>query len=114
MIKSIELSPGQIQARIEFDKIKKEHDQVNFVFVKCRSCKGTGLVVGGSSFSYTWDGSSYCEKCRGFGGEFISRQLAIECDECKGFEDKKSCSKCGGSGYVDWIENIVGQRREDL
>jgi len=106
----IELSPGEVEARIEFDRIKKEHDQVNFVFVKCRSCKGTGLVLSGDM----WDGSSYCEKCRGFGGEFISRQLAIECDKCKGLEDKKRCNKCGGSGYVDWIENIVGQRKEEL
>lgn len=104
---SINLSSSEICTRMKFDEIRRKYvgKQGNFVFVKCRSCKGTGLVLSGEM----WDCSSYCEKCRGFGGEFVSKELAIECDECKGLEDEK-CSKCSGSGYVDWIENIVGRR----
>jgi len=39
----------------------------------------------------------------------------IICDKCHGFGKKPGtrlvCKKCGGEGKLDWVENIVGKRK---
>jgi len=113
MKSSIDLTPEEIEIRMKYDKLRKRYNETvgTLVFVKCVVCKGSGLSA--SAGSSIWVDNTYCGKCKGFGGEYISKELAIECDMCKSLKDKKECKKCGGSGYVDWIENIVGKRLDN-
>lgn len=114
MSKAITLTPSEVELRMRFDNLKRKYSekQGTYVFVKCDSCGGTGLVTGNSGCGYTWDCESYCAKCKGFSGEFVLKELVIECDKCKGLEDKKGCDKCKGTGYLDWVENIIGKREK--
>ncbi len=41
----------------------------------------------------------------------------VVCGECQGgirYGWLLSCLRCGGTGKLDWIENIVGKKREIL
>jgi DnaJ-class molecular chaperone len=111
MSKAITLTPNEIELRIRFDNVRKNYSKKDgtYVFVKCDYCKGTGLILSGEM----WDCSSYCAKCKGFGGEFVLKEMVIECDKCRELEDKKGCDKCKGTGYLDWLENIIGKRKDE-
>jgi len=108
-VKTKFLTTSEIELLLKFDDIKKLHkeENSNLVFVKCITCKGTGLAKYGD----IWINNGYCDYCNGFGGEFILKDLVIKCDKCDGLD--KECSKCGGSYYVNWLENIVGKRIQE-
>ena len=42
----------------------------------------------------------------------------FKCKKCKGtgfgVVSQVTCSNCDGTGYVDWIENIVGKKQPEL
>lgn len=42
-----------------------------------------------------------CLTCRGTGKRYIVRER-----ENKTIYEPKQCNRCGGSGYMDWIDNI--------
>jgi len=78
---------------------------------KCKTCRGTGLLLHyGTDINY-WDSRSYCSDCNGFGYSGLN-------DIDKGMIDTTHfvCKKCGGSGcdlcnykgIVDWVTNAMG------
>jgi len=108
------LNLDEMEIRIKFDSARAKYTAIygESIFKKCVSCKGTGLFTGTSSFGYTWDCNSYCSDCDGFGGMFTLGEIIFECNECKGEHqyEKVHCKKCHGTGYVDWIENLINKQ----
>jgi len=76
----------------------------------CNICEGTGLE-GVSRTKYgdcSWDGHSFCDKCKGIGYlEWKETMLHKLCTKCKGSGHKKEypyeCDHCKGEGVVDWL-----------
>jgi len=110
------LSLDGVEMRVKFDTARSKYVAIygEVIFKKCESCRGTGLYID----QYTaegpvWDCTSYCGDCDGYGGEFVLGEVIFECNECKGEykHEKSQCKKCGGSGYVDWIENIIDRHK---
>lgn len=83
-------------------------------FRPCSDCGGTGLrnigklVVGG----FHWDGSSFCDKCKGVGYlDWEDSDLLHICYKCLGKGRDKNwnhCSVCQGKGVLDWVQNLKG------
>jgi len=101
------LQHTEVEKRIRFDLARVKYTIIygDSIFVKCKTCNGTGLG-GITKFenSIGWDCNSYCSVCEGFGGMFILGETIFKCDKCDG--DIK-CGKCAGTGYVDFLENIL-------
>lgn len=74
----------------------------------CNSCAGTGLdnfkIM--DSGDASWDGYSFCDKCKGIGylswKETITHKLCPKCQGGGGYE--KVCTACNGKGVLDWIQ----------
>ena len=108
------LSLDEMEIRIHFDMVRSKYVEMygESIFNKCVSCKGTGLFTDETSLGYSWDCNSYCSDCDGYGGKFIMGEVIFECNECKGEHryEKIHCKKCQGSGYVDWVGNIINNQ----
>lgn len=107
------LDQYEVERRIRFDLAKVKYTVMygDSIFVKCKTCKGTGLSGITSHFGgecISWDCSSYCSDCEGFGGMFILGETIFKCNMCDGRGDVR-CTKCSGTGYVDFLENILFQ-----
>lgn len=95
---------------------------------KCRSCDGTGLSNYGQNSDGVnwWDGSSYCDFCKGIG--YVNpKELDTSLYECcvchgEGFINKNpdkygystrrfktKCPNCKGFGFINWLENLLGK-----
>ena len=86
----------------------------------CNGCAGTGLgnfITSGEDHS--WDGHSYCDKCKGIGylswEETLLKKL---CPTCNGGGNQKGtnkkCSSCEGEGVVDWIKYMrIGKQKKE-
>jgi len=73
-------------------------------YIKCSSCKGTGLdcYYKNESGDYNWTGE-FCEKCQGVGFiEYKPQEGMIVCKNCHGC----GCKECNDIGVMDWIEAI--------
>jgi len=80
---------------------------------KCNDCGGTGLGnVTFMSGDYTWDGITFCDKCKGIG--FLSWKETVTmklCPKCKGggrLSEYEQCDKCKGRGILDWLQYMIG------
>lgn len=122
---------------LEFDEIEKANRVRDLILkatplstldlCKCRKCKGTGLekVYYNHDGTWTsWDGSSYCEFCKGVGYHNpadIDKSL-YRCSICngegfvlkqmEGFNNPfpKECPHCKGFGFINWLENLFGKQ----
>jgi hypothetical protein len=101
----------EIELRIKFDMIKSKYISIygESIFLKCTTCKGTGLFTEKDVNHKFWDCDSFCSECNGYGGMFVLGEIIFECNECKDKREKFQCKKCRGSRFNDWIENIVGK-----
>lgn len=109
------LSLDEMEIRLKFDTARSKYVGIygESIFEKCIFCKGNGLYIDQYvSSEPVWDCNSYCSECDGYGGMFILGEIIFECNECKGEHqyEKLHCKKCHGSGYVDWIENIINKQ----
>jgi len=109
---SVMLTQQEVEHRINFDKARAKYIKMygESIFDRCQSCNGIGLAnLQPLVDSVAWDGSSYCSDCDGFGGKFVLGAEVFECDHCKhlSLSERKHCKKCNGTGFVDWIENIL-------
>jgi DnaJ-class molecular chaperone len=74
----------------------------------CDECSGTGLknVHHNSLGDSSWDGHSFCDKCKGIGylewEETVTMKLCPKCGGGGGYE--KVCTTCNGTGVLDWIQ----------
>jgi len=86
----------------------------------CNSCNGTGLegVQTNCYGDSMWDGTSYCDKCKGIGYlEWSETDEFKLCPRCfgggfaaNGYGNIK-CTACNGEGVLDWIQYIrVGDK----
>jgi len=108
------LSLEEMEVRIKFDMTRSKYVAIysESIFNKCEYCKGTGLYIDQyTSEGPVWDCTSYCDDCGGYGGKFVLGEVIFECNECKReyHREKIHCKKCQGSGYVDWITNIINK-----
>lgn len=108
--------------------ILKNTDQELLKRLKCRRCRGTGLVAtfndedGSVTF---WDCKTYCDFCKGIGylsPVEIDKNL-YQCTVCNGeglikenihSNYKKECKHCKGIGFLNWVENLFGRAEDDL
>lgn len=79
------------------------------VFETCKVCSGIGcktLATPDSPEAYL---IPICEECNGFGGKFVLGELIFKCDFCnsEARDPKSVCPKCQGTGYVDFLENVL-------
>jgi len=117
LINNMELTSTQIES---IDKIRqfllKTVDCKLLDRMKCRKCQGTGLSV---FDGIGWDGSSFCDICKGIGyldSQKIDYNLC-KCSFCdgegvverEGYTRKTLCDHCNGFGYITWIENLFGK-----
>jgi len=56
------------------------------------------------------EGEMVCNKCDGYGSPSTIKTKGFFKKQIRVFQDAH-CSKCWGSGKVDWIENIVGKKQ---
>ena len=88
------------------EKYFKEHN-----IRKCEKCQGFGLNnIYCWDGSYSWDGTSYCDECKGVGFLGVKFGLQIDllhyfCRSCFG----TGCSECNEKGIVDWIAHSMGR-----
>jgi DnaJ-class molecular chaperone len=101
------------------DFLKKTYKSDLLDRMKCRKCQGTGLSV---FDGVGWDGSSFCDTCKGIGyldSKNIDYTLC-KCSFCngegvveeRGYIRKMRCNHCNGFGYINWIENLFGKKTE--
>jgi hypothetical protein len=107
-------SLDEVEIRIKFDLARSKYVVIygESIFKKCNVCKGTGLYINQyTSEGPVWDCDWYCGDCNGYGGMFVLGEVIFECSECKSDHryERIHCKKCNGSGYVDWVENIIGK-----
>jgi hypothetical protein len=43
-----------------------------------------------------------------------NKQLIYDCPVCKGYSDYNYCDNCGGSGKVDWVNNVIPNNNNTL
>jgi DnaJ-class molecular chaperone len=83
---------------------------------ECVICHGTGLDKVHKNFdgSYCGDLDSYCYKCGGVGYINYETNTMEKCFKCNGsgriIDDfaKPFCNFCKGTGFISWIQNILG------
>ncbi len=111
-------------SQTEIQISNKKREVISKYFLKgarlCNNCGGTGLkdvhtnIHGDSS----WDGSSFCEKCKGTGflkwNDSIEMKLCPKCNggglAANGYGNIK-CTTCDGQGILDWIQYMrVGEK----
>ena len=111
---------GQILVRVFKEKLASTELEEKIKFDKCPDCKGTGLydvhtfqvekANGEWGVDHSW-GGLYCMNCRGIGHVNIDNHHIFEkCSLCKGKGVRRYdniCLKCGGIGYLFWIDNIM-------
>ena len=107
-------------------KLKLLMDELTVEFNKCPDCGGTGLydvhtfpvvnAYGEWIEDHSW-GGLYCETCRGSGYINIDDcHIYEKCSWCKGKGCTGPydipCSKCVGTGYLLWIDNLIIGEKE--
>lgn len=77
----------------------------------CKWCKSSGLDVKRLTMASELD--RYCRVCNGTGVvkfELKSTNGLYSCVVCNGYgyTNGHKCSSCIGTGFVDWIDRVVG------
>lgn len=100
--------------RVYFLKVMSDDDRKSSI---CPKCNGTGLnaTFFKSTNSYSWDGVSFCDFCKGVGFiEDILNKLKDNgiyiCEFCNG----TGCEKCKNTGFFDWVENITKTKQNNI
>jgi len=53
------------------------------------------------------EGEVYCDECNGSGNR-------AKWDQIPDYKCYLPCNKCHGKGKLDWIENVVGKKRDKI
>lgn len=102
-------------------EIIQKAKKLNVQFNKCEHCNGTGLIGvvswinGAGVMDHSWSGE-YCNKCEGLGFYIPDDNgVLFLCPTCNGkiSQYRYPCEKCGGIGFVDWIENVTRRAVND-
>jgi len=78
----------------------------------CPDCDGKGLghIFKYDDNDYSWDGSNFCDKCKGTGFIGLNKLKTFDgkryvCGVCNGV----GCSDCNRKGFTDWISHAMGR-----
>lgn len=95
-------------------KIKQSKKLDKYGLTKCEKCLGFGLANFQllSDGSYSWDGDSFCDSCKGYGYQPIDNVDALIFDMFASYVcrscDGEGCHLCRNTGFIDWVMHARG------